>query len=176
MPVDASCGPLPAAHRPPSSSYFVLRTSSYFVLRASYFVLLTTCAIAATKLARTQHAGRVLLRASCFVLDQLRDQMGQRRRYWPPDWPPVAHWVLGPVRSWVGLGVARGAQLGPWAAGFGGQWPLRAVRSSPFPPCATRRRGGPGGGWGPPGLAPGPRPPRPHLDFASWSCACRAVS
>jgi hypothetical protein len=33
----------------------------------------------------------------------------------------------------------------------------------PFPPCAVRRRGGPGGGSGAPGLAPGPRPPRPHL-------------
>jgi hypothetical protein len=40
---------------------------------------------------------------------------------------------------------------------------LRAVQSSPFPPCAARRRGGPGGGLGTPGLAPGPRPPRPHL-------------
>jgi hypothetical protein len=28
---------------------------------------------------------------------------------------------LGPVRSWVGLGVVRGVQLGPWAAGFGGR-------------------------------------------------------
>jgi hypothetical protein len=26
---------------------------------------------------------------------------------------------LGPVRSWVGLGVVRGPQLGPCAAGFG---------------------------------------------------------
>jgi hypothetical protein len=26
-----------------------------------------------------------------------------------------------PVRSWVGLGVVRGVQLGPWAAGFGGR-------------------------------------------------------
>ena len=40
---------------------------------------------------------------------------------------------------------------------------IRAVQSSPFPPCAARRRGGPGGGLGTPGLAPGPRPPRPHL-------------
>jgi hypothetical protein len=34
---------------------------------------------------------------------------------------------------------------------------------NPFPPCAARRRGGPEGGLGAPGLAPGPRPPRPHL-------------
>jgi hypothetical protein len=40
---------------------------------------------------------------------------------------------------------------------------VRAVQSSPFPPCAARRRGGPGGGLGTPGLAPGPRPPRPLL-------------
>jgi hypothetical protein len=40
---------------------------------------------------------------------------------------------------------------------------LRAVQSSPFPPFAPRRRGGPGGGLGTPGLTPGPRPPRPHL-------------
>jgi hypothetical protein len=29
---------------------------------------------------------------------------------------------LGPVRSWVGLGVVRGVQLGPWAAGFDGRY------------------------------------------------------
>jgi hypothetical protein len=46
--------------------------------------------------------------ASC----ALRDQRGQRRRYWPP----FAPWVLGPVRSWNGLGVVWGAKLGPWAA------------------------------------------------------------
>jgi hypothetical protein len=40
---------------------------------------------------------------------------------------------------------------------------VRAVQSSPFPPCAARRRGGTGGGWGTPGLAPGPRPPRPRV-------------
>jgi hypothetical protein len=48
---------------------------------------------------------------------------------------------------------------------------IRAVQSSPFPFfVAARRRGGPWArGWvgdpGPqaPGLAPGPRPPRPHL-------------
>jgi hypothetical protein len=40
---------------------------------------------------------------------------------------------------------------------------VRAVQSSPFPFFAARRRGGPGGGLGTPGLAPGPRPPRPHL-------------
>jgi hypothetical protein len=45
---------------------------------------------------------------------------------------------------------------------------LRAVQSSPSPlpalaPPAAKRRGGPGGGLGTPGLAPGPRPPRPHL-------------
>jgi hypothetical protein len=28
---------------------------------------------------------------------------------------------LGPVRSWAGLDVVRGVQLGPWAAGFGGR-------------------------------------------------------
>jgi hypothetical protein len=28
---------------------------------------------------------------------------------------------LGSVRSWAGLDVVRGAQLGPWAAGFGGR-------------------------------------------------------
>jgi hypothetical protein len=39
----------------------------------------------------------------------------------------------------------------------------RAVQSPPFPPRAARRLGGPGGGLGTPGLAPGPRPPRPHL-------------
>jgi hypothetical protein len=32
---------------------------------------------------------------------------------------------LGPVRSWVGLGVVRGVQLGPWAAGFAEvRWPV----------------------------------------------------
>jgi hypothetical protein len=40
--------------------------------------------------------------------DQLRDQRGQRRRYWPPFDP----WT-GSVRSWVGLTVVRGVQLGP---------------------------------------------------------------
>jgi hypothetical protein len=49
------------------------------------------------------------------------------------------------------------------AAQGSGRLPVRAVQSSPFPPCAARRRGGPGGGLGTPGLAPGPRPPRPHL-------------
>jgi hypothetical protein len=28
---------------------------------------------------------------------------------------------LGSVRSWAGLDVVRGVQLGPWAAGFGGR-------------------------------------------------------
>jgi hypothetical protein len=50
--------------------------------------------------------------------DQLRDQRGQGAKYWPPfaPWQP-----LGPVRSWVGLYVVGGVQLGPWAAGFGGR-------------------------------------------------------
>jgi hypothetical protein len=37
--------------------------------------------------------------------------------------------------------------LGFWLA-------LRAVQSPPFPPCAAWPRGGPGGGWGGPGLTP----------------------
>jgi hypothetical protein len=32
---------------------------------------------------------------------------------------PLGPWVQ-PVRSWVGLGVVRGVQLAPWAAGFSG--------------------------------------------------------
>jgi hypothetical protein len=50
------------------------------------------------------------------------------------------------------------------------------VQPPPFPPCAARQapRGGrgrwwasgPGGGWGAPGAAPGPRPPRPHAPGA----------
>jgi hypothetical protein len=48
-------------------------------------------------------------------------------------------------------------------SGFAIRLLLRAVQSPPFPPCAARRRGGPGGGLGGPGPAPGPRPPRPHL-------------
>jgi hypothetical protein len=47
--------------------------------------------------------------------DQLRDQRSQGGVLLPPVRP------LGPVRSWVGLAVVRGVQLGPWAAGFGGR-------------------------------------------------------
>jgi hypothetical protein len=40
------------------------------------------------------------------------------------------------------------------------------VQSSPFPPCAARRRGGPGGKWGTPdprARSRSPRPSRPHV-------------
>jgi hypothetical protein len=40
---------------------------------------------------------------------------------------------LGPVRSWVGLGVVRGVQLDPWAAGFGGRGPRPAPGLAPLP-------------------------------------------
>jgi hypothetical protein len=36
---------------------------------------------------------------------------------------------------------------------------VRAAQSSPSPPYAARRRGGPGGGWEAHVLAPGPRRP-----------------
>jgi hypothetical protein len=53
---------------------------------------------------------------------------------------------LGPVRSWVGLGVVRGAQLGPWAAGFGGRWPVAptgtGAGSSAPPPYRRLPAGG----------------------------------
>jgi hypothetical protein len=65
--------------------------------------------------------------------------------------------IVGNVGEARSPGGALYCLLGP------GTPPLRAVQSSPFPPCAARRRGGPGGGLGTPGLAPGPRPPRPHL-------------
>jgi hypothetical protein len=55
--------------------------------------------------------------------DQLRAVRGARAG--ANYWPPFAPWVQRPVRSWVGnavgLGVVRGVQLGPWAAGFGGR-------------------------------------------------------
>jgi hypothetical protein len=73
----------------------------------------------------------------------------------------------------------RAMGAGGWGAGCGALWLMgrerlllaRAVQSSPpFPPCApARRRGGPGGGLGTPGLAPGPRPPRTHLRGESRS-------
>jgi hypothetical protein len=56
---------------------------------------------------------------------------------------------------------------GPTAADdmdVGGGVDVRAVQSPPFPPCAAKRCGGPGGGRGTPGLAPGPHPPRPHVE------------
>jgi hypothetical protein len=47
---------------------------------------------------------------------------------------------LGPVRSWVGLGVVWGVQLGPWAAGFGGRWvtPTGTGAGSSAPPPYRR--------------------------------------
>jgi hypothetical protein len=58
---------------------------------------------------------------------QLRDQGGQARKVYPTGHP------LGPGGSWSGLGVVRGVQLGPWAAGFGGRLPRPAPGLAPLP-------------------------------------------
>jgi hypothetical protein len=47
---------------------------------------------------------------------------------------------LGPGGSWDGLGVLRGVQLGPWAAGFGGLLPQPAPGLAPLPPPPYRPR------------------------------------
>jgi hypothetical protein len=74
----------------------------------------------------------------------IRDQRGQRRRYWPPSAP----WVQWPVRSWAGLRCGPGGQGSNLPPG-----PLGSVAGGP-----DRRRGAwflcpspldPGpGGWG----------------------------
>jgi hypothetical protein len=63
--------------------------------------------------------------ARCLLLcsDQLRDQGGQGPQFYPTGHP------LGPGGSWSGLGVVRGVQLGPWAAGFGGKIALHKAAS-----------------------------------------------
>jgi hypothetical protein len=55
--------------------------------------------------------------ARCAIGIRTRDQRGEG----PKAAILAAVRPLGPVRSWVGLGVVRGVQLGPWAAGFGGR-------------------------------------------------------
>jgi hypothetical protein len=45
----------------------------------------------------------------------IKEARSQERKLYP-----TGH-HLGPGGSWSGLGVVRGVQLGPWAAGFGGR-------------------------------------------------------
>jgi hypothetical protein len=67
----------------------------------------------------------------CHWAERLGDQPGQLYEILATVRP------LGPGRSWDGLVVLQGAQLGPWAAGFGGGRPRPAPELAPLPLLRT---------------------------------------